>query len=171
MWFKCLSWTCQVPSRAESIQIKEYIIMWEKKSHYCLTLQVGTKTGTWERLQHLEGSHSYLRTNSPGFLHHISQCKSWKVDKNINHKHWACIVFLLNYIFISEISMGYVKKGEYRNTIQTEITWVPLIILKCLEDDLTLHEDIWKRLDNHNYHFFIHLSLPNHPLPQLGRRV
>lgn len=38
--------------------------------------------------------------------------------------------------------MGYVKNGEYRNTIQTEITWVPLIILKCLEDDLTLHEDI-----------------------------
>lgn len=47
-----------------------------KKSHYCLILQVGTKTATWERLQHLEGSHSYLKRNSPGFLHHISQCKS-----------------------------------------------------------------------------------------------
>lgn len=38
--------------------------------------------------------------------------------------------------------MGYDKEKGNRNTVQSEITWAPLIILKCLENDLTLHEDI-----------------------------
>lgn len=40
------------------------------------------------------------------------------------------------------MSLGYDKNRENRNTVQSEVTWVPLIILKCLEDDFTLHEDI-----------------------------
>lgn len=35
--------------------------------------------------------------------------------------------------------MGYNMKMGNRNTVQSEITWVPLNALKYLKDDLTLH--------------------------------